>query len=1331
MMHVWKKLLAGMLALAMLLPLAGAFAEGELPAYGVCTGHQVNVRKQVGGAIWFKVDEGHVAQILGTKTDTSGALWYKIESPHPVPNGRTYTGYIMEEYFRPMTEAEIQAYLNAGTTPDTEVTPPPSSGDPDPDPDEGQTEYDGVAVSGAVGKTNDNANFRSEPTTKSGTVLMTIPAGTEVEVTAIPADRENGWYRVRYDGKTGYVYGELLDLIKEGDEVPDTGTEVTGAKGQVTADGVRFRALPSATATVLAELDEGTVVELLSIPDKISVDDWYRVRYLDQIGYIQANFIRVTDKGDLDAPVIIAMGVTVNTNGVNFRTGPGTGYTSMGRLPSGESVEIITIPDKVDSSHWYYVRYEGKLGYIQSPYIKVLGGEETPDEPDEPSSPVVSTGITTSTSGVNFRTGPGTGYSSMGKLPLDTVVELLTIPEVIDEEHWYKVRYNNRTGYIQSIFIRVLSVNEGDLPAVTKYGYAKLISDGKVNLRDAPGGETVTQWSGKGSLMRIVGEARSKGLYTWYPVYHVERATILYVRDDMIEVVQMSDGEIVPVPPEESAYGYVITTASGVNLRIQPADDVITQVPRNTVLACVGPTVQKAMNGTTYTWYKVKYDGMTGYLRGDCVRVCTSTGGSIGDTPPESETPADDPSTSTTIYGYIKLNTGNRVHLREKPLGNSLGTLANGTILPVMGKPTLYGEYGKYIWYPVRDADNRFGWIRGDCVMICDQDGNATDAPIVPPEEEGEDLVGATGRILKNANLYSGTSVGDTILTVIPADAVVTVLRIPTDTVNGWYKVTYSGKTGYVLASQLQLITEGGTDKPELSAFGYIMITGNRVAVRKTPAGTELTRVATGTVWPIIGTSVSKDGVTWFNAKAGGYEGYVHGDFAFKLSPEQEESYLAGNGVPEIPAEPDDSPSTYLITVNTNGLNIRESASQDSTSYGKVPSGVVMEFFTTKQVGTVTWYCVLYDHQERWVHGGYVEVMTAAEYAAWAAANPEQLPDKDDHLGYLKTNQANVYVRNAANGSNRVGLIAAQGTVMRYYTDAIYAGGNGWYRVLTPDNGYCYVRSDLVQKCDENGDDLPVTPPAIGDTSSAPQSQQETSYTTLRLGDGGTDSKATKVANLVQELINQGYYKGSLTNVYTSDVMAAVKAFQTVKGLYVDGIAGSATQHALFGTVPIGAGNTSNLDFSIYPVEKIDWFEGGIQDMIPRGANFKVYDVKTGIVWWAHRWAGAYHADIETLTAADSARLCQIYGVKNLKEIVTNNMWERRPCLVTIGTRTFACSLDGMQHNPAGDTIPNNGMDGQICLHFTNSWGHASGVVSDTHAEAIEYAYTHCPAGKK
>ncbi|MER2057117.1 MAG: hypothetical protein ABTB30_17665, partial [Clostridia bacterium] len=173
-----------------------------------------------------------------------------------------------------------------------------------------------------------------------------------------------------------------------------------------------------------------------------------------------------------------------------------------------------------------------------------------------------------------------------------------------------------------------------------------------------------------------------------------------------------------------------------------------------------------------------------------------------------------------------------------------------------------------------------------------------------------------------------------------------------------------------------------------------------------------------------------------------------------------------------------------------------------------------------------------------------------------------------------------------------------------------------------------------------------------------------------------------------------------------------------------DGIAGSKTQHKLFNTVEPGKGNHSNLGFDMYPVEMIDWWTGGINELWTRGSNYKVYDVKTGKVWWAHRWAGGYHVDAEPLTAADTAVLCQIYGVSSADEITEKTHWQRRPCLVTIGTRTFACSLYGVPHNyPEGDTISDNAFKGQLCLHFTNSKTHNGKSVDTNHQKAIQEAY--------
>ncbi len=1268
MKQVLKKLTAALLCLSMLLSALGAMAEGTEISYGVCTGHQVNVRKTAAGSkVWFRVDEGHVGQILGQEKK-NGENWYKIDTGHPVPNGRSYIGYIHEDYFRPMTAEELEDYLAGleteapGENPDptetegdAQQTLAPSVGDNVGGTD---ADFEGVTVVGAKGKTTSTVNFRSQPSTKNGKILGTIKISTELEVTGVPEEGDpDGWCRVVYKGQVGFVFAKYVKILESGTPVApeaDTGTEVNGAKGEATADGVIVYAAPAASAETLFTLSEGTEVELLTIPDQININNWYKVRYKERIGYIQSNFIRVTDKGDLE---------------------------------------------------------EGE------------GGE---GEEENPPTTIVSTGSVTAVDGVNFRTAPDRESSSMGKLGYETVVELLTIPEVIDEDHWYKVRYNGKTGYIQSNFLRVLTVDPGMLPEEMKYGYARLTQTVNVRLRATPGGEVVTQWYGKGSLMRITGEAVPVGMYNWYPVYHTDLTSILYVRGDMIEVVYMKDGAIVTRPPEaESVYGYVITTGSGVNLRVNIGGDSIAQIPRNTVLTCVGESVLP--QDSVYRWYHVSYNGKVGYVRGDYVRVCTATGGEVTETPKPT-----DPSDSTTVYGYIRLNAGTNVHLRKAPQGDSMGELPDGLILPVVGKVVPQGVSGPYAWYPVRTADGVFGYIREDVCVDCDAQGNEVIPEPEPTPSEKPDLVGAKGEMTNNTNFRESPSTADdvVVITVIPAGTEITILSIPENPQTGWYKISYNGMTGYVYGKYVKVLNpgteggEGGEEAPPVS-LGYIRVTGNNVNFRLTPGGTILSALKEDTVWPIIGDSRSLDGIPWFYIRVNEEKGYISSTYAVKLTQAQEDEYLGSGTVPDETVPPELIASNYLkVTAST--LNVRDSYSQEATVITKVKYGTVLQFFTAKSVGTDTWYSVLCNDLELWVHGDYIKEMSKADYDEWAAENPDLVPDVNDHRGYMRTKQSSVNVRNAADGSTVITTIAKKGTVLRFYGKLVSWGGHGWYRVLTPENGYGYIRSDLIEQCDENGNDLPVPEPELGDTSSAPESQQETSYYTLKVGSTGT-----KVANLVNELINQGYYAGEPTDTFTTAVQASVKAFQTVKGLSVTGTANSATQHALFGTRPIGAGNTDNLEFAIYPVEKIDWFTGGIQDMLPKGANFKIYDVKTGIVWWAHRWSGGRHADIETLTAADSARLCQIYGVNNLQEIVDENMWERRPCLVTIGTRTFACSLDGMQHNPAGDTISNNNMNGQICLHFTNSEGHSSQAVSVSHAKAIEYAYNNCPAGKK
>lgn len=1029
--------------------------------------------------------------------------------------------------------------------------------------------------------------------------------------------------------------------------------------GTVTANDVFLRKQPGSssywfkmpmgfTCTVLGQETEKGVVwyKVNSTHPESSTNNTY-------IGYIHSDYFTVgsSDAGSTApeeeeetpaAPAVTLVGEVKSQ--VNFREGATTESNVIQKLPAGTLVQVVEIPDTTSEEFWCKVSYDGKEGYIWSSYLTISevqeeGGAGEEDEEDSTTGGTEgdsaaggdsSTGGTSITVGevnadnVNFR--KKADGDLIERLNKGTRVEILTIPEGFTSNYWFKVSYDGKTGYIQAPFVTILGSTTG---SVNDFGYVRLVKS-SANLRAAPGGKVLAQWETPGETIPVTGPSQAQGGYTWYPVLY--NGSYYFVRNDCVQVVTgitSSGGSTTEV----TLKGYLKTTKSGVNLRLQPGGGVIEQIKKGTTVK----RLSDAVSADGYTWYLVEVNNVRGYMRSDCVTHVNSDGSAT--TAPSVTTPPTSGSTTST-YGYV-ITTKTGVNLRVKPAGSSQDQIAKGVILPMTGYSVVSG---KYTWYPVRTAEGLTGYVRGDCVSYCTSDGTATTEP-----NEGEGTV---------------------------------------------------------------------TTQPSTNGYGYVMIKSNNVNVRKSPGGSSQGQVDKNTVWPMTGYSTTSGGYTWYPINANGLKGYVRGDHSFKLSASQEQSYLAGNGVPDENAGTSTVATKYVQTI-LNDVYLRAAASKDSEHLYQVETGTVMAYDISQTVGGKVWYRVIYNNSQVWVLGECVKVMTDQEYADYLATNPSSTPQTQIILGYVKTIENSVNVRVGAGSSNKLGQINKN--VIMPYSATATAKGYTWYYANT-SLGQGYLREDVVVLCDKDGN----TVTSGGSTSGGSTgSGQEASYTTLKLG-----SKGTAVKNLVTELKNQGYYSGEITSSYTTAVYNAVKAFQKANGLDVDGIAGSQTQHKLYGTVPVGSGNSSDLSFTIYPAEKIDWYTGGIQSLWAKGSSYKVYDVKTGIVWWARRWSGAYHADVEPLTAADTARLCKIYGVDDAQDIWTENMWHRRPCLVTIGNRTFACSLFGMPHNyPDGDTIADNNMKGQICIHFTNSRIHDSNVVDEDHQKAIEEAYQYAKNG--
>ena len=652
-----------------------------------------------------------------------------------------------------------------------------------------------------------------------------------------------------------------------------------------------------------------------------------------------------------------------------------------------------------------------------------------------------------------------------------------------------------------------------------------------------------------------------------------------------------------------------------------------------------------------------------------------------------------------------------------------------------------------------------------------------TPTPTPVPAGRNQDLPAMEGSIgsvtAGGTNFREGPGTGYRSITRLDRNTQVELLTIPSvrgSGANTFFKVRYNGIVGYIMSDYISILSGGpasGTstvatptptpaNNSNNSNTNNTTVTGSYVKLilsschlRTSPDGAYDPNndwEGMGTTLPLNGSGVKQGNYTWYPVRKNGYTYYVRSDCVQVVS--------SGNSGSDATPTPTPAPDA---TVNPNGIlgyvqttkggcNLRNTI-PTGTVIKQIKKGVTLPYILEpiKKNG-YTWYYVVDGSNRGYLRSDVVRVVSAPAATATptpapdATATPTPVPGVTDTpvptatvdppTGYVKTTSAGVNLRKKAGYTDIIGQVN-KNVVLPYYGEPTKVKGVYWYKVKHTSLGTGWLHADFVTKCNADGSAIatptpaPTPTPEPGTTVAPSGGGQEASYTTLKTGSTGT-----AVKNLVTELKRQGYYSGEITNKYTTAVAQAVRDFQRAKGLSVDGVAGAATQHKLYGTVPIGAGDTSNLTMTLYPAEKIDWYTGGINELWARGSNYKVYDVKTGIVWWAHRWAGGLHVDAEPLTAADTARLCRCYGVSTAQEIKDKNLYQRRPLLVTIGTRTFACSLYGVPHNyPDGDTISTNEYKGQLCIHFTNSKTHDSRKVDSGHEAAIQYAWEHAPNG--
>ena len=297
--------LSGALAMSMVLPNSLAVFQAKVNA------DSLYLRQSPGGAVITTLSKGTTVAVLNNSSS-----WYKVSV-----NGKE--GYVSGEYLTGTTATNVA--LGTGTV-----------------------------------KCSSSVNFRSAPNTSS-TSYGELKNGTKVNVVGV----SSGWYKVTYNGKTGYIHPDYISLASSsaGTAIApsNTVTSTTGTAGTVKcSSSVNLRSEANTSSSILAELKNGTAVTVVS-----TANGWCKVTYSGKTGYIKQDYVSTTGSASNNTSASTGTAAVVKCSStVNFRSAASTSSTILGELKNGTAITVLST-----SNGWSKVSYAGKTGYISADYL--------------------------------------------------------------------------------------------------------------------------------------------------------------------------------------------------------------------------------------------------------------------------------------------------------------------------------------------------------------------------------------------------------------------------------------------------------------------------------------------------------------------------------------------------------------------------------------------------------------------------------------------------------------------------------------------------------------------------------------------------------------------------------------------------------------------------------------------------------------------------------------------------------------------------------------------------------------------------------------------------
>ncbi|MFC4684864.1 SH3 domain-containing protein [Exiguobacterium sp. s149] len=402
-------------------------------------------------------------------------------------------------------------------------------------------------------------NVRSATSTTSDIVGKL----TEGETVQVYTTNDN-WAQIEFEGEKRYVSSTYLTLKSTVTKTATTAS--TTATSAYKADAnVNLRSSTSTSATVLTTIPKGATVTYISSHG--ATGSWMKATYGKYTGYVVARYF--TPSAPVETPYY------ANKTAVLYNS-TGSGATKLATIPAGAKVTHLASLGATGS--WFKIQYGTKIGYAPSRNFST--SLLTPDT----STPETTTPYFSITN-VALYNSSALGATKIATIPSGAQVEQIAMAGL--SSSWFKIRYNGVTGYAAA---RNFSKTKPEVVVRTPYYAArdlvlyKSSASGADRLRTIRAGSKVTQVSDAGLAS------------SWFKIEYDGVTGYAAARN-----FSTTPPEVIVIKPY-----YAIRNVAMYSSSASGATKIDT-IPFGAKIE------QISQSGLSSSWFKVRYDGKTGY----------------------------------------------------------------------------------------------------------------------------------------------------------------------------------------------------------------------------------------------------------------------------------------------------------------------------------------------------------------------------------------------------------------------------------------------------------------------------------------------------------------------------------------------------------------------------------------------------------------------------------------------------------------------------------------------------------------------------------------------